>query len=318
MSKNRESSELERRNLLSTITECLSEHTVELTGQSRVVPMYLIEVIAPSSLSVDFFKTYGQQDGFRTRLVENLMGNKVVDQRYGVLLDTDLRYTFAFNRTFADIDKKKKRINFESPEEVLLRYSKGGDDLYGKVPEVDLSNIDSGGDTTLIRYSLSGRKPGQPPRQTIERVDFDQSSLIDRVKNLYERTKVNVQVDGKVLPFFLINVEYNTNTKQDFLRTYGREVESFQERIAEELLGISRRVNNYTVLVSPQMQMQFAFNNMFASYDPKSKTVIYTPAEEVLVQAAAGKFSGGDSPKIFQGKARKGRGTRFRYSLTGK
>jgi hypothetical protein len=149
-------------NLVFTIKLCLQEHTVALQDSKQAASMYLIEVKAESSLRKDFLDTYEPDlDDFKRQLAEKEIPDDQAEQTYGVLINTDLQYVYAFNRKFADIDRKVEKITFKNVEDVLIEMTKGSDLSETDVdvpPPIMWGN--SGGDlsNTTFRYSVTGKK----------------------------------------------------------------------------------------------------------------------------------------------------------------
>lgn len=314
--------EIARRNLTSTISECLKEHEVELAGEEGVVPMSLIEVSAPSSLFQDFVDTYnGEVDEFKRKLAKQIMGEETSTQRYGVLVDGEMRYAFAFNRQFADIDRDAQRIAFRNVEEILLERS-SGQDLSGVeaplekfLPDFENDRFSLG--STRLKYSLTGKKGSKNDGDSKGDISFEKASLLDRVHKEYSGN--TVELGNK--KFFLVTVPYETDTFTDFMRTYEGEVDEFKVKLAKQAFGDQKRENQYAFLFDDTLRVQFAFNTTFASYDSEAKTVNYKPAEEVLLEQTQGKDLSVDTPKptFMPRRLRRRPGsTRMKYSLVGK
>ena len=200
-------SEIEKRNLISTIHDCLKEHKVELSGKGGTVPFYLIEVGASHSLFGDFVDTYsGKIDPFQRRLAKNLLGTDQKSQTYGVLVDTDLKYNFAFNRKFADLDRKNKKIKFKDVEDYLLEVSnKGVEGPHPIHPNNDIDGLD-----TVFRYSIVGEK-NKKTRNRVGEVDFEGKSLLDRISTLYSATLGKVKIRNKEKDFINRRISYETS-----------------------------------------------------------------------------------------------------------
>lgn len=319
--------EIKKRNLLTTISQCLQEHQVGLAGERGIVPMYLIEVQAPSNLFKDLVDTYGEEvSGFKRKLAEKALKSEPFNQTYGVLVNTDLQYSFAFNRKFADLDRKGKRIAFRGVEDLLIEMSTGQDLSQIEMPEDSSPQGESfGHGGTAIRYSILGKRDGKNDKPIKCAVNYEKASLLDRVKNLYARNEVRLESDkNKWGSFYLVNTFYKTPRLTDFLRTYNQagEVDNFREKLAERVFGKKKTENQYGLLLSPDLQIKFAFNEQFARYDRKSNSMIYTPVEKALLEQTKSKkidLSEG-APQILSGmrKRRYDRPTVMRYALVGK
>ncbi len=316
--------EIKKRNLINTITECLKEHQVELAGTKSTVPMYLIEVSMQGNSYTDFKDTYNSEvDDFKKLLADKVFKNTNSDQTYGVLINTDLQYSFAFNRKFADIDKVEHKIKFKDIEELLLEMVSKQDISLIK-PENNYPNRPNSGNST-IRYSISGKKDNKTNENTSnEKLNFDKASMLDRITALYSKNQIIMNTEKENYEeLFLINISYNTSTINDFMNTYKGELNSFQKKLAQNIFENKKTNNTYSILLSSGLQMKYAFNTDFARYDEKSKSVVYTPVEEVLLSKT--KINNSDLSEFKPKKQYKPKPdffkpngpTTFRYSLQG-
>jgi hypothetical protein len=350
--------QIEKRNLTDTITECFAEHQVDLDGKDGVAYMYLIEVSRPGSLAEDFIDTYkGEIDEFKEGLAKK-MWPEDARQKYGVLVDQDLKYVFAFNREFADLKTVSpfQKIEFSDPEKLLIgdkttddsnkkkNYLKaiwdgemtvdevveeiGNDEDFlkgmknvlegvakdSRKRERMLSSTPSWEDmNTVMRYSLTGNKGSN--RQGSREVTFERASLLDRIKEIYEKNTVTV--DGK--NYSLVEITYQTDTLTDFNRTYDGELDAFDKKLADKLFAKEKEENKYTLLLNEELQIKFAYNNIFASYNADQEGIVYKPAKELLLEMAGGKeLPVTKSPPKFTPSSRPSGSTRMRYSLTSK
>jgi hypothetical protein len=103
------------------------EVTVSLPGESEKRKLYLIEITAKTSKYDDFVQVYPEATPIHLKLAEKLFGRDEVNNIYGVFLDTALWVVFAFNREFADYDKKKQEIVFKPIDDLLLDSVSGKD-----------------------------------------------------------------------------------------------------------------------------------------------------------------------------------------------
>ncbi|MBT5021746.1 hypothetical protein HOK51_08480 [Candidatus Woesearchaeota archaeon] len=328
--------EIQKRNLIATLEDCLKEHQVDLKDSkgTDVVPMYLIEVNAKSWLLKDFLDTYKSEiNDFKRKLADKILRGDNVTQKYGVLLNTNLKYSFAFNRDFADLDKNRGKIEFKDAEEYLLEKS-ANEDLSQDVEAddntfpVDL-DFDPGfrGGTGIV-YSITGKRSGQNKPKTKKKtqkkstavVSFDKASLLNRVDKLYSKNKVKLNLSGsKIKSMILIEVKYKTSKLDDFMKTYEGDVDEFKEKIARKMLGDKKIVNTYGILLTPSLQMKYAFNTAFAKYDKESESIVYTPVEEVLLGETKQVDLSKEKPKPRpRPRPRPQSPTVFRYSLQGK
>jgi len=334
---NTNNKELYNRNLISTITECLKEHTVELSANNGVVPMYLIEVGLLSSTFQDFIDTYiNDVDQFKQKVAQKILGKKSSEQKYGVLVDTNLKYTFAFNRKFADINKTNKKIVFKSVEDVILDASNNADNKPNYTPQNNnfpsSFPFNGGSGNMTMRYSLTGKAPNLE-NSSNDAVNHDKASLLKNVKNSYNAHKISLKLeDGKLHNMFLINTIYKTSTVNDLVKTYQNDLDDFKLKLALKQFGNLKTTNSYGLLFSDDLQIMLAFNNNFAYYDKKSKSIVYRPVEEVLLENNKRDFSKimpkssnelfdtlANLPKTMKRPFRRGGGsTVMRYSLQGK
>jgi hypothetical protein len=345
-------SELKKRNLIETIEGCLREHEVRLAGKTGETPMFLIEVTANNSLFSDFFDTYTAEiDSFKRKLAEKIISNRNSPQKYGVLINEELFYSFAFNRKFGDLDRKQKKISFKGVEDALLEMStskdlsefkiyqeegNSGQDLE-PLPDITLDNqeeydIENDPDffnDTRMRYSLTGKsrnlfKVG--PEVKSEEYDeanmlYEKSSLLDRIKKSYSKNRVELDLpDEDGSPFFyLVNVKYKTSTLDDFMKTYECEIDDFKKKLARRIFGDKKNDNEYGLMISENMQIKYAFNKRFASYDSRKKSVTYKPMEDVLLEKSNQvDFSRRILPKNPFRRIPRSGPTMIRYALVGK
>lgn len=268
------------RNLVSTIEMCLQEHQVTI-GQED---MYLVEFKIKSILHKDFMDTYsGELNEFKTKLAGKVFSHSKSKQSYGVLIDQDLRYRFAFNRKFADMDHEGKRIVFTNPEELLLGESKEIDLSREEGPE-PFDPVYDGfpGGSMRIEYSLVGKKSGKK-NKNIGSATFERQSLLDRVSD-YFGEKVKIGGDE----FFVITTSYKTSSVDDLIRTYGDEMDEFKQQLAEKIYP-EERINKYDLIVSGDLQIVFAYNKEFGSMDRDTGIISYKPIEEVLLEKTGDK-----------------------------
>lgn len=261
-------------NLLETITHCLREHQVNLIDGKKKESFYLIEVSAPSSLLVDFKDTYGSIDPFKTQLADRTLSSRVFNNVYGVLVGQDMRYKFAFNRNFADLNKDKTALDFRSVEDILLNVSSGGTTIQSPKAQRE---------ETTYRYSLLGRK-NKPAIVSSEQITFKQPSLLSRIASSYAKNAVPVKLNGKKSEiYYLITTKYKTSTFDDFKLTYPEDNGTFKLNLAKKVFGTTKQENTYQVLFTPQLEMVFAFNTLFANYDRRTESIVYSKPEDVLI-----------------------------------
>jgi hypothetical protein len=268
--------EIEKRNLVSTIEGCLKEHQVDLQSSTGISPFYLIEVSAKNKLASDFIDTYKTElDAFKTQLAEKTFSGQSSKQTYGVLIDTDLQFVFAFNRAFADLDREQHKIVFKNPVDLLL-----GNVYVQQQKPVSSPTIKPISEfPTTMKYSITGKKPSQENKGEYSQ---EMPSLIDRVRDLYIQNPIFLQETNESL--LLAQITYETLTLVDFIRTYPGEVDTFRQKLARKAFGENKSMNDYSLLLTPDLKIKYAFNEAFAKYDTKAKKVVYSSAEEVLLE----------------------------------
>ncbi|MDD5133144.1 MAG: hypothetical protein PHD81_02540 [Candidatus Nanoarchaeia archaeon] len=308
--------------------------------------MFLVQENVFGNLFNDFTQVYSEKDGFKLELAKKLMADKQFLQTYGLLIDPDLKYSYAFNRKFADYDPKNKKIVFKTSEEILLNLMSNLEEMaQGKkerglvefhfgldqqtrpidvVPEDD--NDDNGVGDLIIKYSLIGDKNSHklPKTSKAMQLTFEKPSLLERIESNYRDgrlIKLNVIIDGQVKTedFFLTETSYQTNTFDDFIKTYANSIDSFKIQTAKQVFGETKKENGYGLILTTDLQIIFAFNKAFANYNPESKTVVYIPAEKLLLNSFKEKF---DKPTFSITTKPSGLGGQggplIRYALIGK
>jgi len=294
--------EIEKRNLMRTIDECMQEHKVNLRqGKSRE-NFYLIEAGYKGNTADDFDTTYPQATPFQKSVARKLFGQDT-PQAYGVLVDKDMKYQFAFNRKFADLNDKRDKLVFVSADDFLLEEVEVAST---SLPSFSAENLGGG---ITVRYSLRSGKQDI----TTGKVAFTNPSLLGRVSEGLAKRKVRAADLSDM--FYLIEMEYKTPTLPDFLRTYEGDLDKFKMRMAERTFGglDIKKDNTYGVLISNDLQMQFAFNTLFAKYDPIKKIISFQSAEQALLNAQIKPVQ-----KIKVPPRQNGGGMMMRYSLAGK
>ena len=319
--------EFRSKNLLSTISRCLDEHRVTISGKKGNEVMRLIEVSVPSSTFSDFIATYnGDVLGFQKELAKKVMGEGISEQTYGVLINSDLQYSFAFNRKFGDLDRKKNKIHFTGVEELLLSLvnSSGAGAINPIIPNVPTrpgrrSGGFRRGGGLVMKYALEGKEDDSVPRGSIGKAVFERVSLLDRIKAQYDSDK-RIGLLGENGVFYLDNTHYKTSTADDFIATYGDEINDFQKELARRIFGKESQDNEYGVLFDSDLRMRFAFNSAFARYDSKSKKIVFTSPEEVLLNSCSGiDLSSSTSSPVLDDDWPSGSGSmEMRYALQGK
>tara|TARA_Y100000310_G_scaffold324151_1_gene385650 strand:- start:338 stop:1315 length:978 start_codon:yes stop_codon:yes gene_type:complete len=313
-------------NLLPVIEGCLSEHQVNLKDASGArQSFYLIETRVPGNLAKDFNDTYdGSADltDFHLKLAEKSWGGNLRSQIYGTLINTELQHAFAFNRRFADLSKKKDKLEFLTPDQTFLTDPKRSDyqgslvTIPAPIPEEmepfdDFSNME-------IRYSLIGKKK----RKFKGPIGFERNSLLRRIEDFMGgNPRVTMPQTCSSEEFSLLRVEYETPTLNDLLITYPGGLSTFQEELAEKLLGGKVAKNAYMILVDDKLRMKFAANELFAQHDKGSREITFLKPEEALLQFGedlSEKLPTEPAPQRTPRRSFRRRPMTFRYALLGK
>jgi hypothetical protein len=319
--------ELSKGNLIETVRGCLEEHRVEIGSGEKSFPFYLIEGRAQSPLFDDFKDTYPEADGFKRRLAEKLTEKSKREQVYGILVDTGMKYSFAFNRKFGDLDRENKRISFKSVEELLigLTEAKGEDlaeaDIFEgitvQIPHKlsDIANL-------TLRYAVVGGKAGKTQDSGDVKLGevIGRMSMLDRILRDYSKREIVLRNSEAGEKFFLLNVGYETSRLDDFIKTYEPfgGVDSFKMKVAEKLFGKQKVNNRYGIVFDRDLRMRLAFNTAFAHYDAKRKDILYTPVEDLLLSIDPKKDLSENLGVVPRPIPRPGPPITFRYAIVGK
>jgi len=230
---------MEESNLIETIRDCLQEHEI-IWGKE---PQYLIEVNGMTNPYQDFVETYAELDDFKKEVARKLLGDEENQESYGVLVNQDLKYDFAFNRRFADLNFEDGKLSFKSPEQVL--------------------------------FELMDQEKGEKKKPNTVK------NLLHRIRQVYEDGN-KVEIDDK--NFFLIPTLYETNLLKDLKRTYGENLDEFKEKLASNLIGESLNKNRYIMLLNEDLQIEYAYNESFAEYNPETMEIEFKPVEESVLE----------------------------------
>lgn len=116
-------------NAINSVKEELQRHKVIiiLPGEDKKKSLYLIMITGETSKLDDFRITYNKEiTALHLKIAKNVFGENKTENVYGVLVDDSLRMVFAFNRDFADYDRKKKAIIFKNVDDVLMDIIRAG------------------------------------------------------------------------------------------------------------------------------------------------------------------------------------------------
>lgn len=102
-----------------------------------------------------------------------------------------------------------------------------------------------------------------------------------------ERQKVRVILPGfeEERDLFLMGVEANTSTLEDFKTTFAGKVTMTDLLVATKVFGDNESKNKYGVFVDQEHKMIFAFNLRFGDYDKEKRMVVYKTVQEILLKA---------------------------------
>ncbi|MFC1698248.1 hypothetical protein ACFL1H_07985, partial [Nanoarchaeota archaeon] len=225
-------------NLIGKIEGFLKEHTVLI----QKVQFYLIEVKAESEMLKDFTDTYKDDiDKFKTDLGRNIFGNKKSMQTYGVLINTDLEYVFAFNRKFADLNKNKTNILYKKPEDILLKETPNNDLSTGIEDIVpDFVEYDDPESMTMRYASITGKLPKSGKDKTIT---INHKSMLDRVIDSFPEAAFK---EGEVrYSGYLVDIPYKSKTLDDLKLAYPEiKKDKFKLKLAKEIFK-GKEENHY-------------------------------------------------------------------------
>ena len=148
-------------NVLDLLKEELKKHKVlvKLSGEKKAKSYFLIAFQAEIDFIEDMKATYGKKvESIHIKLAKKLHGSKKKFFEYGVLVDKDLNFIFAFNRLFADYDKKNKEIKYKDIDDVLVEGTKVQlEDLLPIKPKPPAKPSFPGGNL-VMRYSLAEKE----------------------------------------------------------------------------------------------------------------------------------------------------------------
>ena len=304
-------SEIQKKNLISTIEDCLKEHTVMVADDKHTEQMFLIQMSAPSTLLKDFMETYNTSRSVEvinnsyakllsTIIVGAAKGTIDVAQTYGVLVDTNLTCRYAFNMEFADFNKQEEKVVFKPMEDVLMKCA---DEVVKKINQPKVVRERSL-DDMVIRYSLMGGnggpmlKYGMPeprksdvdiPRnfflQTVKqlgKVEFKTNSLLSVIQNNFEKNNsIELIINEQPQKFYCVDTKYQTIPYIDLEKMYGKTNVSKNAEALSKKFG-EKKEGTYGVLITPDMQMKLAFNRKFSRLDVAAKQVVYPKLSEIV------------------------------------
>lgn len=102
-----------------------------------------------------------------------------------------------------------------------------------------------------------------------------------------ERQKVRVILPGfeEERDLFLMGVEANTSTLEDFKTTFAGKITMTDLLVAKKVFGENVTKNKYGVFVDQEQKMIFAFNLIFGDYDKEKRVMVYKTVQEILLKA---------------------------------
>lgn len=158
-------------NVIGLVKKDMKRHEVIVTlpNEQMEKSLYLILIAAKTSKLEDIKKTYGNKvTSTHLKVAKKIFGEDETENIYGVLFDENLQMIFAFNREFADYDRKKKLIIFKDIDDILIdkievkknegsSFPKLDSEKLFSVPEQE-SRRSEGGGRGLIKYSLTEKE----------------------------------------------------------------------------------------------------------------------------------------------------------------
>jgi len=112
----------------------------------------------------------------------------------------------------------------------------------------------------------------------------ERGNLADLVLSRMEEIEVTSATDLE-LKRFLYQTELQGDLLQDFLITYDNELDGFKRKLADQVFPAGMQLLEYGFIITPEHVIESVFNTEFAYFDRLSGKVIYTPAEEVLLNS---------------------------------
>ncbi|MFA6228129.1 MAG: hypothetical protein WC668_02980 [Patescibacteria group bacterium] len=81
--------------------------------------------------------------------------------------------------------------------------------------------------------------------------------------------------------YYLIIMRGQTKPAEEFMAVYSEE--TGMVNLANRIFGTEETVCDYGVLLNEDLQIIFAFNRLFADYDPEKQEVVFKTAERALI-----------------------------------
>ncbi len=119
------------------------------------------------------------------------------------------------------------------------------------------------------------------------------SNVLSIVRGDMVRHKVNVLLPGEleVKMLYLLMISAETNTVEDFQKTFSGQITHLHLRLAKKIWGDKKKQNTYGVFFDDEMKMVFAFNRLFADFQKKGLStsgdglVVYRDLDELIEKA---------------------------------
>lgn len=111
------------------------------------------------------------------------------------------------------------------------------------------------------------------------------NNAIGLIKEDLRRHRVTVTLPGEQeeKSLYLILITAKTKKFKDFVETYGNQVTTTHQKIAQKVFGAEETKNVYGALIDENMRMIFAFNRDFADYDKTKKAIVFKDIDDVLI-----------------------------------
>ena len=153
-------------NAIELIRNDIKRHQVEviLHGETKSQMLFLVEVTAKTNKVEELPLVYGEKvTPLHLKVAEKIFGDQESENVYGVFVDKDLKYVFAFNREFADYVSEKECVEYKELDDILVEKVEPRKLEPGAIPRFPMtspSDRDRGGfgPCAVIKYSLTETK----------------------------------------------------------------------------------------------------------------------------------------------------------------
>jgi hypothetical protein len=152
-------------NVIELIRTDIKRHQVEviLPGEEKSRMLFLIEVVAKTSKVEELPLVYGEKvSSLHLKVAEKIFGKQESENVYGVFVDENLKYVFAFNRDFADYNPEKRCVEYKELDDILVEKVEPRKVEPLTIPRSprsrDRGRGGLGGGHTVLKYSLTEKK----------------------------------------------------------------------------------------------------------------------------------------------------------------